>query len=68
MTAATYAPGEPEGGSSTAVLEPVETGDAYYVRPGRTPMLYAGTEVVEFSPTKALHETLEVVSKNMENA
>ncbi len=48
--------------------ETFETGDAYYVGPGHTPVLYAGTEVVEFSPTKQLQETLEVVSKNMENA
>ena len=45
--------------------ETFETGDAYYVPPGHTPVLYAGTEVVEFSPTKELHETLEVVEKNM---
>ena len=53
---------------SAAGEETFETGDAYYVGPGHTPMLYAGTEVVEFSPTKELHETLEVVSKNMESA
>ncbi len=47
--------------------ETFETGDAYYVGPGHTPVLYAGTEVVEFSPTKELQQTLEVVSKNMEN-
>ena len=41
------------------------TGDAYYVPPGHTPVLYAGTEVVEFSPSKELHETLEVVERNM---
>ncbi len=53
---------------SAAGDETFETGDAYYVGPGHTPTLYAGTEVVEFSPTKELMETLEVVSKNMENA
>jgi hypothetical protein len=47
--------------------ETFETGDAYYVGPGHTPILYAGTEVVEFSPSKELHETLEVVGKNMES-
>ncbi len=31
--------------------ETFETGDAYYVPPGHTPKLYAGTEVIEFSPT-----------------
>ena len=30
--------------------ETFETGDAYYVAPGHTPVLYAGTEIVEFSP------------------
>jgi hypothetical protein len=43
-------------------------GDAYYAGPGHTPVLYAGTEVVEFSPTEELGRTLEVVSKNMESA
>lgn len=40
-------------------------GDAYYVGPGHTPVLYDGTEVVEFSPTRELQETLDVVTKNM---
>jgi hypothetical protein len=48
--------------------ETFETGDAYYVGPGHTPVLYAGTTVVEFSPTKELQETLAVVEKNMETA
>jgi hypothetical protein len=48
--------------------ETFETGDAYYVGPGHTPILYAGTEVVEFSPTDALADTLAVVEKNMEMA
>jgi glyoxylate utilization-related uncharacterized protein len=48
--------------------ETFETGDAYYVPPGHTPTLYAGTEVVEFSPTDELQKTIEVVTKNMEAA
>jgi hypothetical protein len=48
--------------------ETFEAGDAYYVGPGHTPVLYDGTEVVEFSPTHELHETLEVVERNMEAA
>ncbi len=48
--------------------ETFETGDAYYVGPGHTPILYADTEVVEFSPTAELQATLAVVEKNMENA
>jgi hypothetical protein len=43
-----------------------EAGDAYRVGPGHTPVLYAGTEVVEFSPTEELAKTMEVVTKNME--
>ena len=45
--------------------ETFEAGDAYYVGPGHTPILYAGTEVIEFSPTKHLQDTLAVVEKNM---
>jgi hypothetical protein len=48
--------------------EVFETGDAYYVAPGHTPILYGGTEVVEFSPTEELGRTVEVVKKNMEAA
>jgi mannose-6-phosphate isomerase-like protein (cupin superfamily) len=48
--------------------ETFEKGDAYYVAPGHTPVLYEGTEVVEFSPTDELKRTIEVVSKNMEAA
>ena len=48
--------------------ETFEGGDAYYAPPGHTPTLYAGTELVEFSPTKELNQTMEVVTKNMEKA
>lgn len=41
-------------------------GDAYYVAPGHTPVLYAGTEVVEFSPTEQFQQTIDVVTRNME--
>ena len=44
----------------------IEAGEAYYVGPGHLPYLYAGTEVIEFSPTKELHETLAVIEKNMQ--
>ena len=43
-----------------------EGGDAYYAPPGHVPTLYAGTDVVEYSPTAELQKTLEVVSRNME--
>jgi hypothetical protein len=48
--------------------ETFEAGDAYYMPAGHTPVLYAGTEIVEFSPTKELQQTMDVVSKNMEAA
>jgi hypothetical protein len=44
----------------------ITDGEAYYVGPGHTPEIFAGTEVVEFSPTEELQRTIEVVSKNME--
>jgi len=47
--------------------ETFEAGDAYYVGPGHTPVLYAGSEIVEFSPTTELRHTMEVVTKNMES-
>jgi hypothetical protein len=48
-----------------AGIEEFNAGDAYYVGPGHLPVLSAGTEVVEFSPTEALNETMAVVEKNM---
>lgn len=48
--------------------EVFEAGDAYFVGPGHTPVLYAGGEVIEFSPTEQLAATIAVVSKNMEAA
>jgi quercetin dioxygenase-like cupin family protein len=50
---------------SSSGEETFETGDAYYAPPGHTPVLYAGTELVEFSPTKELQETMAVCMKNM---
>lgn len=49
------------GGSET-----IEEGEAYFMPPGHTPELHAGTEVVEFSPTAMLGQTLEVVLRNAE--
>jgi hypothetical protein len=46
--------------------ETYEAGDAYYVPPGHTPILHAGTEVVEFSPTEELGRTMEAVTRNIE--
>lgn len=50
---------------SAAGEEVFEAGDAYYVAPGHTPVLYAGTEIVEFSPTEELRRTIDTVSRNL---
>ena len=44
----------------------VTAGEAYYAQPGHTPEIFAGTEVVEFSPTEELQQTIDVITKNME--
>jgi hypothetical protein len=43
-------------------------GEAYFVGPGHTPSIFAGTSLVEFSPTDRLNQTMEVVTRNMEAA
>jgi hypothetical protein len=43
-------------------------GDAYYGAPGHLPLLFAGTELIEFSPTAALNSTMAVVGQNLEAA
>jgi hypothetical protein len=43
----------------------INAGEAYYVGPGHLPFLYAGTEVVEFSPTEELQKTFAVIEQNM---
>jgi glyoxylate utilization-related uncharacterized protein len=45
--------------------ETYEAGDAYYVPPGHTPVMYEGNEVVEFSPTDELAKTMDVLMRNM---
>jgi hypothetical protein len=45
-----------------------EAGDAYYAPAGHTPVFYAGTTVVEFSPTEAFAETMAVVTENLRAA
>ena len=45
-------------------VDEVGPGEGYYVGPGHTPHIYAGTEVVEFSPTAEFAKTLEVVLRN----
>lgn len=44
----------------------ITAGQAYYARPGHLPVLFADTEIVEFSPTDQLTQTIEVVFKNLE--
>jgi hypothetical protein len=46
--------------------ETYEEGEAYYVGAGHTPVYYTGTEIVEFSPTAILNETIPVVLRNLE--
>lgn len=48
--------------------ETFAAGDAYHVPPGHTPELFAGTELVEFSPTVELGHTVETVMKNLQAA
>jgi hypothetical protein len=45
--------------------EVYEAGDAYYAPPGHIPVVTAGTEVVEFSPTEEYAKTLEVLARNL---
>ena len=46
----------------------VSAGEAYYARLGHVPILTAGTEVIEFSPSVELAKTIEVVTRNVEAA
>ena len=45
--------------------EDYEAGDAYYGPPGHVPIVTAGTEIVEFSPTEEYARTLAVVAENL---
>ena len=40
-------------------------GDAYYAGPGHLPLVFEGTEVVEFSPTVEMNQTMAVIERNM---
>lgn len=46
----------------------ITAGEVYYARPGHVPVLSAGTEVVEFSPSAEFAKTIEVVTRNLEAA
>ena len=45
--------------------EVYEAGDAYYAPPGHVPVVEAGTEVVEFSPTGEYEKTMAVIAENL---
>jgi hypothetical protein len=45
--------------------EVYEAGDAYYIRPGHLPWPHTGCEVIEFTPTAELQESMAVVGANM---
>ncbi|MDC2958502.1 MULTISPECIES: cupin domain-containing protein [Streptomyces] len=45
--------------------EVFHAGDAYYGAPGHLPLVFAGTEIVEFSPTAELTATMEVIGRNL---
>ena len=46
--------------------EVVEAGDAFYAPPGHVPVVDAGTEIMQFSPSEELQKTEEVMAKNMQ--
>jgi hypothetical protein len=48
--------------------EVYETGDAYFAPPGHVPVIDAGTEIVEFSPTGEYQKTMAVVAANLAQA
>ena len=45
--------------------ETFESGDAYSSPPGHVPLVTAGTQVIEFSPTAELAKTQAVIDRNM---
>lgn len=46
--------------------ETFAAGDAYYAAPDHTPLLFAGAEIVEFSPSVELQQTMAVIGQNLE--
>jgi hypothetical protein len=47
-------------------VETFEAGEAYYGSPDHTPLLCAGTEIIEFSPSVELQQTMAVIGRNLE--
>ena len=56
------------GGPSVGFEPDPGRGDAYYVPAGHTPVHHAGAEIVEFSPTDVLGETIGIVLANLRAA
>lgn len=48
--------------------ETVHAGESYYIEPGHTGIIGAGTEYVEFSPEESYHKTMETISRNIQAA
>ncbi len=48
--------------------EAIAEGEAFYVAPGHTLLVEAGTEFVFFSPTAEWQQTVEKIAKNPEGA
>jgi hypothetical protein len=46
--------------------EVYEAGDAFYTPPGHAPIVEAGTEFVQFSPSEELDRTSAVMKRNMQ--
>jgi len=46
--------------------ETFEAGDAFYTPPGHTPVVFKGTEVVQFTPTDEADRTRQIVRKNLD--
>lgn len=46
--------------------EVFSAGDVYYIAPGHTGIVEAGTQYIEFSPKDELIKSTEVINRNME--
>lgn len=45
-------------------VDEITAGEAYYARPGHVSIVYAGTELVEFSPSDELAKTSAAIERN----
>ena len=46
--------------------ETIEAGETYVATPGHLPLMFGGTELVEFTRTDELNASVAVISKNLE--